>query len=48
MKIRRENLEQLTLDEREEFVASHRRVRCSVVEREAAYDWIARVLKVQQ
>lgn len=48
MTIRMENLERLTLAEMEEFVLNNRHVRCAAVEKEAAYGFIERVLKVQQ
>jgi hypothetical protein len=48
MTIRMENLERLTLAEMEEFVSNNPQVRCAVVGKEAAYEFIERVLKAQQ
>jgi hypothetical protein len=48
MTIRMENLERLTLIEMEEFVSSHRHLRCAAVEKEAAYGFMERVLRMQQ
>lgn len=47
MTIRMSNLERLTMAEMEEFVTSHRGVGCQVVDKEAAYGFIERVLKRQ-
>jgi hypothetical protein len=43
-----ENLERLTLEEMEEFVENNRHVNCAVVEQQASYGFIERVLKAQQ
>ena len=48
MTIRMENLERLTLAEMEEFVSNNGHVCCAAVEKEAAYGFIERVLKIQQ
>src|SRR5258708_1202090 len=48
MTIRMNNLEGLTLDEMEEWVASSRHIGYAALDKEAIYGFIERILKAQQ